>query len=608
MTAGAAVTEIKDPVRAPEETDSDLGSPLHGSPRGARFANWLKAHYVSLGAAIVLSWIVVIPLVYLMIFSFRSGSPAVPEDWTVRNYRAVYANPLTYESLSNTLIYAVVVSVISIAVAGGLAWLLERTDMPWRNSAWMMMLLPIAMPGMLASMAWILLLGPRAGLINVVLRALLAPFGFDAETGPINVYSLGGMIFIESVRGSTTLFLMMVAAFRLMDPALEEAAAVSGARTAYTVRKITAKLLLPTLLATSMYAFIGALDDFETPLLIGLPAGIFLLPTLIYFTASTANDWGLASAYTTIFLLITVGMVVFYHRFILRRTDQFATVTGKAFKPRRVFLGKWRWAGVSAFVLYFTLAVGLPLFILLWASLLPSYQVPSMELLSELTLEKYREVLSNTRMITAVKNSLWVAFWVATVTMSLAFVVAWAVVRQRVKGRVILDSIAFIPHAIPAVVVAVAMIAFYLTPGMRWLGLYGGLTVMILALITRYIAFATRTSNGSMTQIDKSLEEVAYVSGVNKLRVLLRVTVPLLFPAFIAGWIFVAAHAFRNLSVPLLMSTPRNEMIAVTLFHYWERQADFSLAAALGVMLVVGLALLTLVARRLIVKGYSGNE
>ena len=602
------MTDTVEPVRAPQAPRPTIGSTVRRTPPLRRLQQWFRNHYISIGAAVLLAWIVVIPLTYLVIFSFRTGSPAAPGEWTLRNYSVAYTNQLTYESLGNTLIYALVVSAVSIGIAGGLAWLLERTDMPWRNAAWMMMLLPIAMPGMLASMAWILLLSPRIGVLNVIARFVLAPFGYDAEVGPINVYSLGGMIFVEAVRGSTTLFLMMVAAFRLMDPALEEAAAVAGGRTAYTLRNITAKLMLPTILATSMYGFIGTLDDFETPLLIGLPAGIFLLPTLIYFTAYQSADWGLSAAYTSIFLIITVLLVVIYHRVVLRRTDQFATVSGKAFRPRRVSLGRWRWAAFGAFGLYFTMAIILPLLVLLWASVLPSYQVPSWDLLSQLTWDNFSEVLSSRRVIRAARNSLWVAFWVATATMSLAFVLAWAIVRQRVRGRLVLDALSFIPHAIPSVVVAVAMIIFYLTPALRWTGLYGGLVVMIMALITRYIAFASRTSNGAFTQIDRALEEAAYVGGVRKVKVLLRVTTPLLLPAFIAGWIFVAATSFRSLSVPLLMATPQNEMIAVTLFHYWERDANFPVAAAIGVLLVIGLAILTFIARNLIVKGYSGDE
>lgn len=576
------------------------------SPTG--ILSQLRDHWISLAAAAFLIWIVIVPLVYLMIFSFRSGTAAAPGDWTLNNYILVYTSALTYEALGNTLVYTTMVASLSMAIAGGLAWLVERTDMPFRGVAWVMILLPIAMPGMLSSMAWILLLGPRTGLINVVLRWALAPLGYDAPIGPINIYSLEGMIFVESVRGSTTLFLMLVAGFRLMDPALEEAAMMSGAGNSYTLRKITLPLMLPMLLATWMYSFIGTLDDFETPLLIGLPAKIYLLPTVIYFTAYLSPSWGLAAAYATIFLIISVILVVVYHRLLMHRTEEFATITGKAFRPRRIELGALRWPALALVFIYFILAVMLPLLILLLASLLPFYRVPSLGMFSELTLANYAQLFSETRVLRAAGNSLWVSIWVATGTMILAFLLAWAIVRQRVPGRILLDSIAFIPHAIPAVVVGVAMIMFYLSPAMRWTGLYGGLIVLSLALMSRFIPFASRTSNAAMTQIQAALEEAAYVSGASKVQVLRRILFPLLLPSFVAGWIFVAANTFRNLNVSLLMSTPQNELISVTLYDYWERQADFSMAAALGVVLVVVLAVLTIAARQMIARGYSGNE
>ncbi len=589
-------------------TEIPAASGIRGSQDSSRFVTWFRDYWISVTAAAVLAWIVIVPLVYLIVFSFRSGSAAAPGDWTIANYALVYTSKMTHEALANTLLYTTMVATLSMLIAGGLAWLVERTDMPYRGAAWVMILLPIAMPGMLSSMAWILLLGPRTGLINVVLRYFLAPFGDDGVTGPINIYSLEGMIFVESVRGSTTLFLMLVAGFRLMDPALEEAAAMSGARNSFTLRKITLPLMLPMLLATWMYSFIGTLDDFETPLLIGLPAQIFLLPTVIYFTAYLSSSWGLSAAYATIFLLISVVMVIIYHRVVLRRSGQFATVTGKAFRPRQIELRRMRWPALGLVIFYFFLAVLLPLLILLLASLLPFYRVPSMEMFSDLSFDNYKELFSNTRVIRAAGNSLWVSFWVATGTMILAFLLAWVIVRQRVPGRIILDSIAFIPHAIPAVVVAVAMIMFYLSPAMHWTGLYGGLIVLSLALVTRFIAFASRTSNAAMTQIDASLEEAAYVSGARKVRVLARILFPLLLPTFVAGWIFVAANAFRNLNVSLLLSTPQNELISVTLYDYWDRQADFSMAATLGVVLVVGLALITILARQMIARGYSGND
>jgi iron(III) transport system permease protein len=196
----------------------------------------------------------------------------------------------------------------------------------------------------------------------------------------------------------------------------------------------------------------------------------------------------------------------------------------------------------------------------------------------------------------------------AFATMILAFLVAWLVVRQRVRGGIALDAMSFVPHAIPSVAIGVALISFYLNPLVQWTQVYGTVAIMVLALMTRFTAFGTRTANSAMSQLGSELEEAGYANGVGKLRVLVRVTFRLLTPAFIAGWIWVAAHSIKNLSVPLLLATPDNGTIATTLYFYWQRKADFSLASALGISLVAALALLAVMGRKVIASGFSGRE
>lgn len=572
-------------------------------PRRLLFA--LQQNWISVLAALLLVGVVIVPIIYLIAFSFRAGTPSNPGEWTIQNYKRVYSQSLTYEVVGNTVIYATLTLVFSIAIAAFFAWLLERTDVPGRNIAWVVMLLPIAMPGMLSAMAWTLLLSERTGWINVVIRNFLSVFGVEMDSGPFNIYSLPGMIFVESIRGSTTLFLMMVASFRLMDPALEEVASMSGAGNAATLRLITAPLLKPILLATAMYGLISNLEDFDTPLLIGLPAGVYVLSTFIYFSTYLSGDWGLSAVYTTMFLFLTVAMVALYQRLILRRASGFATVSGKAFAPRRIKLGKWKWPAFGVVVTFAFLAVVLPLLIIAWASLLQNYENPSMSALSGISLDNYWELFGDDRIVQSFWNSFVLGIGSALATMILAFLIGWAVVRQQVRGKAILDALSFIPHALPSVAIVIALVAFYLSPSMAWLPLYGTVTLMIIAMVTRYIAFGTRTANGAMIQIDRSLEEAAAVSGIPKGRTLLLITGPLILPAFIGGAIFVGSHAFRNLTIPLMMASRDNETIAVALYATWYRDANFSLASAIGVVLTVGLGIVTLITRRWIMRGYS---
>ena len=570
--------------------------------------NTLRKHALAFGITALLLWVVAAPIIMLVLSSLREGNFITPGALTLGNYRTVYLSQMTYPALLNTLIYATAVSAISLTVATIFAWLVERTDMPGTNWAWTMMLLPLAMPGILRSMSWILLLSPRSGIINIYLRDYLSLFGVQLETGPFNIFTLPGMIFVEGMSGSTTLFLLMVGAFRLMDPSMEEAAKISGARTLTTLRRVTLGLMLPAVLAAAMYAFLGNLDDFETPLLIGLQAGIYLLPTLIYFTAYVSPSYGLATAYSSIFIIFTIVMVWIYYRVVIRKADRYASITGKGYRPRRLALGKWRWLGLGLFIGFFTLNIILPFLTLLWASLLPSYMVPTRAALQYVSLDNFATLINEPSIINSTVNTVILGVVTATGTMALAYMVSWLIVRLKVKGGLFLDGLAFIPHAIPTVSIALALIVLYLHPAVRWIPIYGTIWIMMLALMTRYIAFASRTANSAMTQIHGELEEAARTSGATRFTTLVRITFPLLLPPFIGGWVWVFAHTIRSFSIPLMMATPGNETIAVVMYHFWERKADFSLASTLGVAMLVSVGILTFFSRRFIAQGFTRNQ
>jgi iron(III) transport system permease protein len=417
-----------------------------------------------------------------------------------------------------------------------------------------------------------------------------------------------GMIIVEGLRGSTPLFLMVVSAFRLMDPAMEEAAALSGSGAWHTFRKVTLPLMLPAILAAGMYGLISNLDDIDTALLLGVPAGIFLLPALIFFVGPGINhDWGLSQAYTSLFVVISLLLVLVYYRVVLRKAGKFASVSGKAFRPRRISLGRWRWVAFGGFFVYFLITIVLPLLILLWASLLPVYKVPARSEFKKISLDNYTSMFTQLPGLkSAIWNTLELAVLAATITMLLAFVVSWLVVRSKVKGRAGIDALVFMPHAIPSVAICMALIAFFLSPSARWIGLYGTIGVMVIAMATRTITFATRTSNSAMTQLGAELEEAAHVNGVGQIKTFLAVTLRLLFPAFLAGWIYIAASASRNLTIPLLLATNDNT-VAKILYLRWFREADFTGTSALGVCLILVLTIAAIFARRIVSAGYSDD-
>src|SRR5262245_6722058 len=549
-----------------------------------------------------LLFLIIIPLARLLLSSFQSGHPAIPEGWTLQNYLTAYSMPLFYQALGTTIVISAIGTVFTVAISVGFAWLIERTDMPLRNLAWAFILIPMAIPGVLFALGWALLLAPKTGVLNLMLRSVFNVFGVQFTDGPLNIYSIGGLIFLDGLRGVTTVFLMVVGAFRMMDPTMEEAARVSKANGRRAFFQVTLPALMPAVLSAAIYSFISSMESFEGPLAIGLPGGIFVLSTLFYFTTRVRAplDYGRGAFFGVIYMVMMLVLLAGYRR-IVRYSERYSTITGKGFRPRVVSIGKWRYPALAMFVIYFLVTVGAPFIILLWASFLPSYRVPSEEALSLITLNNYVQIFSMPKVGAIVWNTLILMVLSATATMLLAFFVSWVIVRTELSGRGALDAVTFFPHAVPGIVIALALMMAYLSPPLKYLGIYGTLWILAMGFIVSYIAFATRLMNSSIIQVQKELEQAAYVCGATPTRTLLAITLPLIFPAFAAGWIWVAVHVLRGFSIPLMLSSRNNQVFAVFLWEFWDR-GMVSTAAALGVMLIVVLIPLTLIMRRFIVQ------
>jgi len=538
-------------------------------------------------------WLIVVPLILLIVFSFRSGTPWQPEGFTLQNYVNAYSTGDTYVMFFNTAVLALVSTIFSVAIAVLFAFLTERTDMPFRNVAWGLMLIPMAVPGLLFAISWTFLFSPRNGLINLWLRELFSVVGFNIAEGPFNIYSLWGMIFLDSLRGVTTIFLMIVGAFRAMDPTLEEAARVSGASNRVTFFRVFLPLLTPAILAAFMYSFMSSLESLEIAMVIGFPAGIYVFSTYIYFSTLRFSppQYGLSAALGVIFLIVSLFFVYLYRR-AAGQAGKFATITGKGYRPRLIHLGKWRYPAFFLFLGYFGLTILAPTLILLWRSLTAFYISPSWKALSFLSLDNYRFVFEEDKIFSATWNTIVIGMGTGTLTMLLALVVAWVVVRKQFRGKTLLDGVTFLPHALPGVIIGIAFIFLYLQPPLNQLQLYGTVWLIILGLTVGYIAFGSRTMTGAVTQIHRELEEAGQVSGAKWRVVMFRIVLPLLLPAFISGWIWVASHALRSFSVPLILGAGDSRVLAVIMWDFWDEGLAGE-TTALGVLLIVALTILT---------------
>jgi iron(III) transport system permease protein len=541
---------------------------------------------------------VLAPILFLVLGSF---SPArLPSEFTlstltVRNYVKVWSDPSTFEILSDSLLFAGGSTLFGLVFAASLAWLAERTDMPGRIWIYAGLPMTLAMPGMLQAMAWALLVSPRAGFIN---KGLMAAFGL--QSAPFNIYSLPGMIFVEGLRTVPTAFLMLVPLLRSMDPALEEAAAMCGARHYLVLRKVTLGLMLPGLVAVLVYQFTGALEEFEVAGILGLPAGIFVFSTKIYtmlrMTASLPS-YGEANALAMLYLFVAVLGVYAYGR-VISKAERFTVITGKAYRPRVHRLGPWRWTAAGVAALYLALTVAIPFLVLIYVSFLPYVQPPSWRAFASMSLDHYEEVFRTEGLGHVLWNTLVMTVTVALAVVILSFLISVVVVRSRFWGRRLLDQLAFLPHAIPGMVMGLALLWIFLQIDKLGTNLFGSLASVIIAFVIGYISYGTRVMNGAVLQIHKDLEEAAKMSGANQWRVFWGVFLPLLQPAFVGVGIWTILHVIRSAGKPLILTSGAdNEVIAVTIWNLWD-QGYIESVGAIGTLLMLTLLTVTLLLRR----------
>jgi len=528
----------------------------------------------------ILIYLAVLPLLMLIVGSFQAEVAPREFVYTLKNYHNAYASEHTYSTFANSLIFAGGSAAMTFLFGTILAWLTERTNTPLRAMFVPIAVVPLILPGVLESIAWIFLLSPKFGYLNVWLMHL-----FGLQSPPFNVFSLPGMIWVHSVGQVPLAFLMMTAAFKSMDPSLEESAMTSGANTWQTFKRVTLRLLMPTAGSVLLILFVRTLESFETPALIGIPARIYVYTSEIFLAFNEyPPDYGRGGALAVGLLLLSAVGVWLYTR-ATKEGKKFQTVTGKAFRPRQFDLGPWRWVGLAFLLVYFVFVVLLPFLVLFWASFLPFFAAPSWDALNKLSLDNYRYLSTFRPFWQAMKNSIILSTFTATIAMVLTSLVAWIVYKSKLRGAWILDFLAFVPITIPGIVMGMSLILLYVAFPIP---IYGTIWVLLIAYVTRFIPYGMRSASGSILQIHSELEEAAAASGASWWETFKRVTLPLLRPGFVAGWIYICIVSFREFSTSVLLATGESRVLSILLFTMFE-QGQVTIVAAIGVLMIVTL-------------------
>jgi iron(III) transport system permease protein len=551
-----------------------------------RVIDWDRLFLISI--IVLVFYLTAVPILVMILGSLQSGLPGSWTPLTLANYATALSDPNLYQAILNAVIYSVGGGAISFVLGTYLAWLTERTDIPFKGLIYGSVLVAMMIPGVLFTISWILLISPKAGLINIYLRQI-----FGLTQGPLDPYGMVGMILVSGIDDFYTPFLFMAAALRSMDPSLEEASITSGAGGFATFFRVTLRLMLPAALAVGLLIFIRGLEDFEVPALLGLPAGVYVLSTEIYLSVRRPpSNFNMAATFSMFYLLVAIVGLYFYFR-LTRVGERFAVITGKGFRPRLTRLRSWRMPAALTALGIVAVAVYLPLAVLAWTSLLPWYEAPSWEMARAVTLKNFYWLFHDGRILVALRNNFVVGISAAAVVTLFAAAISWIVIRTRIPGRKVLDGLAFSALAYPSMVLGLALIWFYLTVPIP---IYATLWILVVAYVTKRLPNSVRLCSAVMIQIQKELEDASAVCGATFLRTFCRIILPLLVPGLFVSFATTLMITFKALSLPVLLGHAGSELVPLLFFDLFE-SGQYPKVAALGTATIVIIAGVTFMVR-----------
>lgn len=508
----------------------------------------------------VLVFLTAYPMAMLVYGSLHTTPPGEAGAFSLDGYRAMLSRGNAIVLL-NTIGLSLVKTVLAMVLALFLAWIVARTDTPGRDTLEVLITLPFYIPPILTAMAWGMLATPRGGLINLAWTALTG-----SREPLVNIYSYGGVVWHMMQYSTPFLFLLMVGAFKSMDPTLEDSSRMSGASGWTTFRRVTLGLMLPVTTSAFILSFIRGVESFESALVFGTPAGIEVITTEIYHLIHHVNrpDYPQATALALGIMVLMFGLVAWQWRLLGGRS--FFTVTGKGYTPRVTPLGRWRWATFGVCVLFFVVTVALPVGQLVIGSFFKFF---GFYRVSMLTTEHYQAVWQNRLVWRALGNTLLLGLCGATATMLLGAIVAYVLVRTRSRVRRTLEVLAWLPWMMPGMVLGVGLLwAYAFLPGP--IQLYGTLWALLIAYISLGTPLAVRTMAGAFAQLALDLEECSRVHGALWWTTFRRILLALAWPAFAVGWILIFFIILRELSASILLYTVGNEVLPVVVMRLWS--------------------------------------
>ena len=560
-------------------------SDIEGRRRGALAGVWIAFLLAILG------FLVIYPVLTLLVGALTDTNPVVDglsvKHLSVGNFLTVLANPNVAEALASTLIACGGGTAIAVVIGLLFSWIVVRTNTPFKGFIAAASILPLFAPPLVAGVAWSILGSPRSGLINTMLAWAELDWRID-------LYSMTGLILVFGMYYAPYVYLFTASALRNMDPSLEEAAEIAGVGPVRTLFTITFPLIAPAIISGMLLSFVVMLGIYGIPAVLGAPANISVLTTYIFkLTNWSPPLYSTAAAVAIILMVVTGALVLLQQRVLAGRS--FTTVAGKAFRPRVVELGPWRWLTLALALLYLFTVVVLPTLALVVAAFRRFLFIPTASSLFDMrhySLVHFEAVFDNPLTMRSIWNTMEVGLMTALLGGLIAFAIGYTVHRSSAPARRAIDLIATLPVAIPGLVIGVAYLwAWIGLPG----GLYGTIWILTLAFVARFMPDTMKSLSTSFLQIHRELEEAAWVCGKGRIGTIRTIVLPLARPGTVAAMALLFILAIRELGSSLFLYTSDTMVMAVLLLDYYEggntgKTAAFSLVQTALLALLIGVA------------------
>lgn len=533
------------------------------------------AELVLVFSILVLVIVVAVPVVLIFATAFFENG-----KFNLAGIVKVLSDPDTYQALLNSVQIALGTTFFSTAIGVFFAWLVARTDLPFKRAMKALFLVPFMLPSFIGALAWKVLLSPRSGYVN---RLLMAAFGL--EKAPIDILTLGGIIAIETMYLFPFVFLQVAGALERMDPTLEESARISGAGLWKITTRITLPLVMPSILAGALLVALYSLSHFGVPAILGTEKGIYNIPTKIYerIYASGGSFGAIRTGTILSAILVVAAAAILKLQDLLLKRGRFQVIAGKSMRPVLLKLRGLKWPLLALSVAYILITVVMPTVTIFLVGGLKTYGLPIA--LKNLTMRNYIQIFRWKMTLDAIWNSIYLSLGAAFVTMLAGTMISYVIVKMRPKGKFLLEFLGVLPFSLPGTVIALGVILTW--SGRFGVNLYNTPWIIFVAYIARYMAFSLKSNSAALEQVSDSLEEASRACGATHFRALKDIVIPLIRPGMISAFFLIFLPALRELTTSVLLYGPSTRTIGVAIYALNEDGETVRAAALAAVALVI---------------------